>query len=73
VAVVSVVGVFDPSSGVNLERLWLVDLLMLSGLFAILQATVGDRLPFDPFSFPRDDLATPEVDSARVRLSVLLW
>src|SRR6266850_2939496 len=38
---------------------------MLCGLATVYQASVLDGLPFNPFSFQQDGLATPEVDVSR--------
>ena len=37
----------------------------------MLQATVCERLAFDPFAFEEDGLSASEVDVSRVRLSRL--
>jgi hypothetical protein len=38
---------------------------MLCGDTSVVQASAFDGLPFDPFSFQEDGLATPEVDIGR--------
>ena len=38
---------------------------MLCGLAAVKQASALDGLPFDPFSFKQDGLASAEVDISR--------
>jgi hypothetical protein len=46
----------------NQERLWRIDVVRLGGLQAMLQATVGIGLSFDPLSFGQDSRTAPAID-----------
>lgn len=46
----------------NEERLWRIWLIILGGVFPVVQAPVFGGLSFDPFSFQQDGLVASEVD-----------
>ena len=44
------------------ESSWLIWFVMLCCLSLVQQAAIGNCLPFDPFPFDQDNLASPKVD-----------